>query len=78
MKIGCLAAIGLDYYDLGVQTGKIAAKVLKGEKKASEIPFEIIQEAAFYGNTKVAENLGITIPETLVSSAKEMFAEIAD
>lgn len=77
VKIGCLATIGLDYYDLGVQTGKIAAKVLKGEKKASDIPFEVIQEAAFYGNSKVAENLGITLPESLVSSAKEIFDVIA-
>jgi putative ABC transport system substrate-binding protein len=78
VKIGCLATIGLDYFDLGKQTGKMAAKVLKGEKKASEIPFEIIEEAAFYGNTKVAENLGITLPDSLISSAKEMFDEIAE
>lgn len=78
VKIGCLATIGLDYFDLGKQTGKIAAKVLKGEKKAREIPFEIIEEAAFYGNTKVAENLGITLPDSLVNSAKEMFDEIAE
>ncbi len=76
VKVGCLATVGLDYYDLGKQTGAIAAKVLKGEKKASEIKFEVIEEAAFYGNTAVAANLGITLPENLVSSAKEMFSEI--
>ncbi len=76
VKIGCLAAMGLDYIDLGKQTGKMAAAVLRGEKKASEMKFEIIEEAAFYGNTKVAENLGVTIPEELASTAKEMFAEI--
>lgn len=78
VKIGCLATVGLDYYDLGVQTGKMAAQVLKGEKKASEITFEVIEEASFYGNTAVAENLGITLPESLVSSAKEMFSEISE
>lgn len=76
VKIGCLAAMGLDYIDLGKQTGKMAAAVLKGEKKASEMNFEVIKEAAFYGNSKVAENLGITIPEELTSSAKELFTEI--
>lgn len=76
VKIGCLASMGLDYIDLGKQTGKMAAQVLKGEKKASEMKFEIIEEAAFYGNTKVAETLGITFPEDLVSSAKEMFQDI--
>lgn len=78
VKIGCLAAVGLDYYDLGVQTGKMAAQVLKGEKKASEINFQVIEEAAFYGNSAAAEKLGITLPEELVSSAKEMFTEISE
>lgn len=77
VKIGCLATVGLDYFDLGKQTGAIAAQVLKGEKKASEINFEIIEEASFYGNNAVAANLGITLPQDLVSSAKEMFDEIS-
>ena len=76
VKIGCLATVGLDYVDLGVQTGQMAAQVLKGEKKASELKFEVITEAAFYGNTKVAENLGLTIPEELSLSAAELFDEI--
>ncbi|MDO4329903.1 MAG: ABC transporter substrate-binding protein [Lachnospiraceae bacterium] len=76
VKIGCLAAMGLDYVDLGKQTGHMAAKVLKGEAKASEMNFEVIEEAAFYGNSQVAENLGITFPDSLTSSAKEMFTEI--
>jgi putative ABC transport system substrate-binding protein len=78
VKIGCLATVGLDYYDLGIQTGKMAAQVLSGEKKASEINFEIIEEASFYGNTAVADILGINLPEDLVSSAKEMFSEITE
>ena len=76
VKIGCLATVGLDYVDLGVQTGQMAAQVLKGEKKASELKFEVITEASFYGNTKVAENLGLTIPEELSLSAAELFDEI--
>lgn len=77
VKIGCLASMGLDYVGLGKQTGKMAAQILKGEKKASELNFEIIEQAAFYGNTKAAENLGITLPEDLTGSAKEMFSEIS-
>lgn len=78
VKIGCLATMGLDYFDLGKQTGKMAAQVLSGEKKASEINFEIIEEFAFYGNSLVAENLGISLPEDLVGSAKEMFDSISE
>lgn len=76
VKIGCLATVGLDYVDLGIQTGKMAAKVLKGEAKASEMNFEVIEEAAFYANNQVAENLGITIPDEMKASAAEIFDEI--
>lgn len=78
VKIGCLASMGLDYIELGKQTGKMAAKVLKGEKKASELNFEIIEGASFYYNTKVAENLKIAVPEALASSAKETFNDITE
>ena len=77
VKIGCLAAMGLDYIELGKQTGHMAAQVLKGEKKASEMNYETIKEAAFYGNSKVAENLGITLPESLTADAADIFTEIA-
>ena len=78
VKIGCLAAEGIDYIQLGKQTGKIAAQILKGEKKASEIPYEIISEPGFYVNTKVAENLGIEVPSDLVDSAVESFDTISE
>ena len=78
VKIGCLAAEGLDYVALGVQTGKMAAQVLKGEKKASEIPYETIEEAALYLNTKVAENLGIEIAAEVADKAAETFEEIVE
>lgn len=77
VKIGCLASMGLDYVDLGRQTGIMAAKVLNGGAKASEMNFEIIKDAAFYGNSMVAENLGITLPSELTDSAAELFTDIA-
>ena len=78
VKIGCLAAEGLDYVELGRQTGKMAAQVLKGEKKASELPYETIEEASLYINEKAAENLGIEIPAELKDSAAESFTEISE
>ena len=76
VKIGCLAAEGLDYVALGKQTGKMAAEILKGEKKASEMNFETIIEPGFYVNEKVAENLGVTVPQDLADEAVESFTEI--
>lgn len=77
VKIGCLAAEGIDYIALGKQTGKMAAQVLKGEKKASEMNFELITEPGFYVNNKVAAELGVTVPQELLDSAVESFDEIA-
>ena len=76
VKIGCLAAEGIDYIALGKQTGKMAAEILKGEKKASEMNFETITEPGFYVNEKVAENLGVTVPQDLADEAVESFTEI--
>ena len=78
VKIGCLAAEGIDYIALGKQTGKMAAQVLKGEKKASEMNFELITEPGFYVNNKVAENLGITVPQEFKDTAVESFDEITE
>lgn len=76
VKVGCLASEGLDYIELGKQTGHMAAKILKGEAKASDMDFEVIKGASFYGNNEVAKNLGITFPEELTGSAAEMFDSI--
>ena len=78
VRIGCLAAEGLDYVALGKQTGEMAAKILKGEAEASEMPYETITEPGFYVNMKVAENLGITVPDELSQSAVESFDEISE
>ena len=68
--------MGLDFVALGKETGKMAAKVLKGEAKASDMEYEVITEASFYQNTEVAKNLGITIPKDLADQAVETFDQI--
>lgn len=78
VKIGCLAAEGLDYVSLGVQTGKMAAKVLKGETTASELKYEIIEESGLYVNTAVAEKLGITLSEESLGRALQVFETITE
>lgn len=71
VKKGCVASAGIDYVELGKQTGAMAAKVLKGEAKASEIPYETISEYGIYTNTPAAEALGIEIPADIAEKAIE-------
>ena len=78
VKLGCLAAEGLDYVELGKQTGKMAAKVLKGEVKASEMEYEEISGGNLYLNTAVAERLGISFGEDLLKSAAGTFDQMEE
>ena len=76
VKAGCVAAMGLEYYELGIQTGKMAAKVLKGEAKASEMAFEVISEPRLYVNTAAAEKVNVTLADDFVAGAYQKFDEI--
>lgn len=76
VNIGCLGSEGIEYVSLGKQTGKMAAKILKGEAKASEMPFETIEKPNLYLNSKVAKDLGIEIPKDLLDRATENITEV--
>ena len=76
VKAGCVAAMGLEYYELGIQTGKMAAKVLKGEANAADMNYEIISEPRMYINLEAAEQLGMTIDDSFKVDAYECFDEI--
>ena len=74
VKLGCVASEGLEYYELGRQTGAMAAKILKGEAKASEMPYEIIEEASLYVNSAAMAALNMTLPEDLAARAQDVAA----
>lgn len=61
---GCaVATLSISYYDLGVATGKMAAKVLTGESNISEMPIEYAPNFTKKYNPAICEELGITIPD---------------
>lgn len=76
VKSGCLASMGIDYVALGKQTGEMAAKILKGEAKAEEMPYEVCSGASLYVNTAVAEKLVFDLDQATLDSAAEVFDEI--
>lgn len=71
VKLGCVASEGLDYYELGRKTGAMAAKILKGEAKASEMPYETIADYSTYVNSKAAAALNLQIPASVAEDAIE-------
>ena len=76
VKAGCVASMGLEYFELGRQTGKMAAMVLRGEAKASEMEYEIITEPSLYVNYAAAEKLGLELPRRYATDAYQSFEEI--
>lgn len=58
-----VATLSIDYYDLGVATGKMAVKILKGEADISTMPIEYAAEFTPLYNAEICEELKITVPE---------------
>ena len=71
VKRGAIAALGVNYYDLGRETGKIVVRILNGEK-AGAIPVYTPQVLDLYVSPKHAKEQGITLPQAVIDKAKEV------
>ncbi len=72
VKRGALAAYAVNQYEIGTETGKVAARVLRGEK-AGSIPTSAVSKMSLSINQNTAKALGLTLSETLVKEAEELF-----
>lgn len=71
---GALAALGPNQYEVGVQTGKMAAKVLRGEDPGA-IPVEFPDKTELYINMAAAKTTKITVSSEIVEKAAKVFPE---
>ena len=62
-KLCGIATLTIDYYDLGVTTGKMAVKLLKGEAKIEEMPIEYFANPVKKFNPEICDEFGISVPE---------------
>jgi len=69
VKRGAIAALGINYLDLGHQTGKVVVRILKGEKPGA-IASETSNNLELFVNTGAAQKQGVTLPQDLVKEAK--------
>lgn len=58
----CYASLAIDYYELGQETGRMAADILLGNKTAADIEIATLTPTVVY-NEELCEQLGITVPE---------------
>jgi putative ABC transport system substrate-binding protein len=65
---GCgVATLSISYEELGKVTGGMAAKILKGEAKISEMPVAYASDPAYKYNKEICQELGLTPPEGYVA-----------
>lgn len=69
VKNGGLATLGLNYFNLGYQTGEMAVRVLKGED-ISKMPVESLTKYDYLINAETAKAIGVEIPEDLKEFVK--------
>lgn len=71
VKRGASAALGMNYYDMGRQTGRIVARILKGEAPGSIAP-QLGDKVSLTVNPEAAKKQGNPLPDALLKEAKEV------
>ena len=71
VKRGAIAALGVNYHDLGLQTGRIVVRILEGEKPGDIKP-QTSENIQLFINLAAAEKQGVTLSEELIESATEV------
>ncbi|MCC7372833.1 MAG: ABC transporter substrate-binding protein [Chloroflexi bacterium] len=73
---GAAAALGIDYEQVGYESGQMAAMYLSG-KPMSEIKIEKASLGLLAINTKAANDQGVMLPADVMAQAKQTYNEIA-
>ncbi|MCR1898731.1 ABC transporter substrate-binding protein [Irregularibacter muris] len=77
VEAGALATEGIDYYQLGFQTGLMAEEIISG-KNPQDIPIAIWEKTQLLINTGSAQKLGISIPEDIKEKAQFIEGSVED
>ena len=68
---GAIAALAVDYYKMGRQTGEMVSRVFKGANPA-EMPVETLREFQIHLNPASAAKMGLDVPEALLKRADKI------
>jgi putative ABC transport system substrate-binding protein len=68
---GALAAVGFNYFDVGVQTAALVDQVLKGQNPGM-IPVVFASGTDLQVNKKTADAIGITLPQAVLDRASKV------
>ncbi|MGN0100828.1 MAG: ABC transporter substrate-binding protein [Dietzia sp.] len=68
---GAVATLGIDYTELGRQTGEMALRILRDGEDPAGMPVETATEFTYVVNEDAAERQGVTIPEDILAEAEK-------
>ncbi|MBS3182529.1 MULTISPECIES: ABC transporter substrate-binding protein [Leucobacter] len=67
---GAVATLGIDYTDLGHQTGEMAIKILEDGADPAEMAVEVSKSFTYVVNPGAAERMGVEIPKDILDQAE--------
>lgn len=67
---GGLASWAINYYELGYKTGMMAIDILSGKSKPQDMPIQYSDSIELVINKRFADEINITIPDTLIKEAQ--------
>lgn len=70
VEAGCLGSVGIDYYQLGLQTGLMAADILSGKSQPATMAIQGQKNCAAIVNMKALKNLGLKLPNEFKNAKK--------
>lgn len=72
VEFGACAALGYDFYELGLKTGRLAIRVMDGESPA-RIPIQSMDSVELYLDPAAAARQGVVFPKAVIDRAKRAF-----
>ncbi|NLF89885.1 MAG: sugar ABC transporter substrate-binding protein, partial [Corynebacterium marinum] len=67
---GAVATLGIDYTELGRQTGEMALRVLRDGEDTATMPVEKATEFTYVINEDAAQRQGVTVPQAILDEAE--------
>lgn len=74
VKRGAAAALGIDYYKQGRETGRLAQEILNGTP-VSQLPVIVQNQLELHLNLTSAKAMGLTLSHDLIDSASKVYGE---
>jgi putative ABC transport system substrate-binding protein len=76
VEFGACAALGYDFYEMGVKTGSLAVRIMNGESPA-RIPIQSMDEVKLFVNARAAARQGVVFSGALLGRAARTVSAVS-